>query len=215
MLLEVMIALVIAGVIAAVFTTMNYYTHIQSNIMKHQNTKTILEVVRSRLINLAENPDNDAYFEMPKEDENNTLPVNVGLGTDAWGQRIYYYTVDLGATNIDGNYSDTNDSISPNANILARLVSSGENLTLETNETNSTAQGDDIMLEVGIGEVNHFKLYESSEVTTQTRGYNSAIVDTEYPANPIHGTIFYDIDEPNKEFQMWDENSSSWIVIVN
>ena len=34
LLAEAMIAVIIAGVIAAVFTTMNYYSHAQSNILK-------------------------------------------------------------------------------------------------------------------------------------------------------------------------------------
>ena len=57
LLAEAMIAVIIAGIVAAVFTTMNYYTHLQANVLKQQNTKTILEVVRSRLVNLASDPD--------------------------------------------------------------------------------------------------------------------------------------------------------------
>lgn len=213
MLLEAMIAIVIAGVVAAVFTTMNYYSNIQANILKYQNTKTILEVVRSRLVKLAEDPDFDSYFELPKEDENNTLPVNVGVGLDGWGKRIYYYTIDLGSANADTNYADTNTSISPNSNILGRLISSGENLTLDTNESDSVAQDDDIMLEIGIGEVNHFKVYEGSEVNTQTRAYNSAIMSAEAPSSPIHGTIWYDTDAVTKEFRIWDANTSQWLQV--
>ncbi|MEO1953904.1 MAG: hypothetical protein ABGW74_04295, partial [Campylobacterales bacterium] len=64
--------------------------------------------------------------------------------------------------------------------ICARLVSSGQDMVLDTDENDSEAQNDDLMLEIGIGELNHFKLYSGSEITTQTRAYNSAIVsDTE------------------------------------
>ena len=136
-LVEAMIAIVLAGIIATVFTTMNYYSLLQSNVLKQQNTKTILEVARSRLLNLASDPEGDSYFELLKE-VNGTLPIDVGMGTDAWGRRIYYYTIDLGVPNIvDDLFADTNASISPNANIAGRLVSSGEDMTLDTTATDS------------------------------------------------------------------------------
>jgi hypothetical protein len=210
-LLEAMIAVVIAGVVLTVFTTMNYYTNIQSNTLKQANTKIILEVDRSRLIGLAQDPDGDSYFELLKEDTNNTLPIDVGLGTDAWGNRIYYYTIDLGNPNVDPTYADTNTSISPNANIAGRLVSAGENMSLETSSTDSVAQGDDLMLEIGVGELNHFKLYGGSEITTQTRGYNSAIVSTTAPSTPIGGTMWYDTSA--LKLKIYDSNTSSWIII--
>ena len=124
LLVEAMIAIIIAGSVAAVFTTMNYYTHIQSNVLKQQNTKIILEVVRSRLVNLAANPDNDSFFELLKEDSNTTLPLEIGLGTDAWGKRIYYYTIDLGESDgTNSPYADSNTTaISPTANVVPNLV---------------------------------------------------------------------------------------------
>jgi hypothetical protein len=211
LLAEAMIAVVITGVVVGVFTTMNYYTTIQSNLLKQQNTKIILEVVRSRLVNLATDPDSDQYFELLKQDANNTLPTNIGLGTDAWGKRINYTTYDFGVANtVDANYSDTNTTISPNANIAGRLVSSGENLTLDTNASDSTAQVDDIMLEVGVGELNHYKLYGGSEITTKTRAYNSAIISDVAPTNPLDGTLWYDIN--NTTSYIYNESNTSWIL---
>lgn len=213
MLAEAMIAVVIAGTVAAVFTTINYYTHIQSNMLKQQNTKTILEVVRSRLINAAEDPDFDSYFELLKE-VNDTIPINIAIGTDAWGVKINYSTIDLGTSDgTNAPYADTNTTISPNANIAGRLISLGQNNILETTSTDSTSQGDDLMLEIGVGEVNHFKLYGSSEITTETRGYNSAIMSTEPPVNPIHGALWYDTDAVTKEFKVWDDNQSAWVGV--
>ncbi|MCF6309145.1 MAG: hypothetical protein L3J19_01515 [Sulfurimonas sp.] len=211
LLVEAMMAIIIAGIVATVFTTMNYYTHIQSNLLKQQNTKTILEIVRSRLLNLAQDPDADSYFELIKEDANNTLPISVGLGTDAWGKRIHYYTIDLGDTNVDATYADTNSSISPNDNILGRLVSSGQDMVLDTNATNSFAQNDDLMLEIGIGEVNHFKLYSSSEITTETRAYNSAIVSGVEPSTPINGALWY--DTTNSKLKMYSQTDSNWTTL--
>ena len=211
LLAEAMIAVVITGIVVGVFTTMNYYTTIQSNLLKQQNTKMILEVVRSRLVNLAADPDSDQYFELLKEDANSTLPINVGLGTDAWGKRINYTTYDFGVANtVDHNYSDTNTTISPNSNIVGRLVSSGENLVIDTNASDSTAQVDDIMLEVGIGELNHYKLYGGSEITTKTRAYNSAIVSDVAPSNPLDGTLWYDIN--NSVSYMYSDVNASWIL---
>jgi type II secretory pathway pseudopilin PulG len=74
MLVEVMIAIIMAGVLAAVLATMGYYTLMQGNTLKQQNSKTMLEVIRSRLLNAAANPDNDSYFELLQEDTNNTVP---------------------------------------------------------------------------------------------------------------------------------------------
>jgi len=212
LMIEAMIAIVIAGVVATIFTTMSYYTNIQSNVLKQQNTKTILEVVRSRLLASAKDVDSDSYFELLKQEADNTLPVSVGLGTDAWAKRIYYYTIDLGAVNgVDATYADTNTAISPNANIAGRLVSSGEDMILDTDATHQTAQGDDLMLEIGVGELNHFKLYGSSEITTETRGYNSAIVSDTAPTSPINGTLWY--DTINSVLKIYSSDSDTWTAL--
>ncbi len=212
MLIEAMIAILIAGIVAAVFTTMNYYTHIQANVLKQQNTKLMLEVARSRLINLAEDPDSDSYFELLKEEADNTLPVSISLGTDAWAKRIYYSTIDLGTSNgTNAPYADTTTSISPNDNIAGRLVSSGEDMILDTTATDSTAQNDDLLLEIGLGELNHFKLYGGSEITTQTRAYNSAIVSNTEPSNPIDGMLWYDTGV--SKLKIYDADSTSWIIL--
>lgn len=212
LLVEAMIAILIAGVVAAVFITMNYYTHLQSNMLKQQNTKTMLEVIRSRLLNLAMDVESDSYFELLKEEANNTLPTVVGLGTDAWGKRIHYYTIDLGASNtINALYADLNITISPNTNIAGRLVSSGEDMILETDATHSVAQGDDLVLEIGVGELNHFKLYGSSEISTQTRGYNSAIVSDAEPLTPINGALWYDTTA--LKLKIYSQTDNNWTTL--
>jgi len=212
MLAEVMVAIIMAGILAAVLATMGYYTIIQGNALKQQNSKTILEVIRSRLLNTASNPDNDSYFELLKE-VNSTVPVVVGLGKDAWGRNIFYSTYDFGTQNTNATYADTNTSISPNANVLGRLISRGEDGVLDTTATDSVAKNDDIMLEIGIGETNHLKLYNGSEVSTQTRGYNSAIVSTSAtpPSTPINGTIWFQRD--TNKTMVYDSNTSTWIRV--
>ncbi len=210
MLVEVMIAIVMAGVIAAVLATMGYYIMIQSNTLKYQNTKTILDVIRSRLVNSATDPDSDSYFELLKEETNSTVPVVAGLGKDAWGRNIKYTTYDFSIPNtFNPLYADTNTSISPNANVLGRLVSLGEDGILQTLSTHTIVQGDDLMIEIGIGETNHLKLYGGSEITTQTRGYNSAIVSplASPPASPITGTLWFQTD--TNLTKVW--NGSAWI----
>jgi len=210
-LVEAMIAVIIAGIVATIFSSMNYYAHIQSNILKHQNSETILAIVRSRLLESASDPDSDSFFELLKE-SNSTLPLSVGMGVDAWGKRIFYATIDLGDS--DGSnapYADSNVSISPNVNIVARLISLGEDMILETNATDSVAQGDDILLEIGLGELNHYKLYGSSEITAQTRGYNSAIVSDTQPNTPIDGTLWYDIN--NSNLYIYSQDDNNWTAI--
>lgn len=208
LLTETMIAVIIAGIVATIFTTMNYYTYLQSNMLKEQNTKITLDIIRSRLLNLAKDIDNDSFFEPIKEQTNNSLPLEVGLSVDGWGRAIFYSTIDLGVPNTINNvYSNTSTSISPNTNIVARLISLGQNGILETQATDINAKGDDILLEIGLGELNHFKLYGSSEITTQTRGYNSAIVSPTAPATPIEGTLWYDTTESKLKIY----NNSNWI----
>jgi len=215
MLVEVMIAIVMAGVLAAVLATMGYYTLMQGNTLKYQNTKTILEVIRSRLVNSAANPDNDSYFELLKEETNSTVPVRIGLGKDAWGHNIVYTTYDFGTLNgVDTNYTSNQVSITTNSNVLGRLVSLGEDGILQTLSTHSTAQGDDLMIEIGIGETNHLKLYGGSEITTQTRGYNSAIVAMStdaFPTSPINGAIVFHRDT-NLTY-VYDINTTTWVQI--
>ena len=213
MLVEVMIAIIMAGVLAAVLATMGYYTMMQGNTLKYQNTKTILEVIRSRLVNSATDPDSDSYFELLKE-VNSTIPVVIGLGKDAWGHNINYTTYDFGIPNNSNHlYADTNTSISLNANVLGRLISLGEDGILQTTSNDSTALGDDLMIEIGIGETNHLKLYGGSEITTQTRGYNSAIVSLSnepFPLSPINGMIVFHRDT-NLTY-IYDSNTT-WVQI--
>lgn len=212
MLVEVMISIIMAGILAAVLATMGYYTIIQGNTLKQQNSKTMLEVIRSRLLNQASNPDNDAYFELPKESADNTIPVSIGLGKDAWGRNIFYSTFDFGAHNTNATYADNNStSISPNSNVLGRLISKGEDGILQTHPTDATAQGDDILLEIGIGETNHLKLYNGSEVATQTRGYNSAIISSTAPVSPLNGTLWY--CDTNATLNMYNASTSQWTKI--
>jgi len=211
MLVEVMIAIIMAGILAAVLATMGYYTIMQGNTLKQQNSKTMLEVIRSRLLNTASNPDNDSYFELLHE-VNSTVPVVIGLGKDAWGRNITYSTFDYGTHNANPTYADNNTtSISPNSNILGRLVSPGEDGVLQTNATHSAAQGDDIMLEIGIGETNHLKLYNGSEVSTQTRGYNSAIISPTAPLSPINGTLWY--CDTNSTLNMYNSTTMTWTKV--
>lgn len=212
MLVEVMISIIMAGILAAVLATMGYYTIIQGNTLKQQNSKTMLEVIRSRLLNQASNPDNDAYFELPKEAADNTVPVSVGLGKDAWGRNIFYSTFDFGIHNTNATYADNNStSISPNSNVLGRLISKGEDGILQTQPTDATAQGDDILLEIGIGETNHLKLYNGSEVAAQTRGYNSAIISSSPPVSPLNGTLWY--CDTNATLNMYNASTSEWTQI--
>ena len=212
LLAEAMIAVIIAGIVATVFTTMNYYTNLQSNILKQQNTKTILEITRSRLLNSAQDPDSDSFFELLKEENDSTIPLTIGLGTDAWGKRIFYATIDLGTSDgTNAPYADTTTSISPNTNICARLISNGEDRILQTTNTDSNAQGDDVMLEIGVGELNHYKLYGSSEITTQTRGYNSAIVSATEPITPTHGSLWY--DSTSSTLKLYNQDDNNWTGI--
>lgn len=67
------------------------------------------------------------------------------------------------------------------------------------------------MLEIGIGETNHLKLYNGSEVSTQTRGYNSAIVSPTEPVSPIHGTLWY--SENNSTLYMYNSTDANWTQI--
>lgn len=196
-LAEVAVAIVIASLLAGAFTAMMYYMNISSNTLKSENSKIILDVVRSRLLNLAKDIDSDSYFELPMHEADNTLPLEVAITTDAWGREIFYATKDYGAINADCNYSCEVDAISANENIQGRLLSYGANGLLETNATHTSARGDDIMLEIGVGELNHFKLYGGSEISSETRNYNSAIVSAAEPVSPSVGTLWYDTNDNN------------------
>ena len=209
LLVEAMITVIMAGVIAAIFSAISYYTYIQSNLLKRQNTTMILEVIRSRLLVLAQNPDGDVYYELPKEGASNGVPVNVGMVNDGWGRPIRYTPIDLGLPNGDSTLTNnTSVAISPNENILGRLISGGEDGNITTTATDVIAKGDDVILEIGIGEMNHYKLYGGSEITTQTRGYNSAIVSDTEPMSPIEGTLWY--DKNNSMMKMYD--GGSWVT---
>lgn len=208
MLLEALIAIAIAGAVAVIFTTMGYYVYIQSNMLKEQNTKMILDVVRSRLLDLAKDVDNDSYFELLKPQNGDEVPLKIGIVNDAWGNKIYYKAVDLGEINDqNSSYIDTNESISPNPNVVARLISGGANMKIDTNVTDATAKDDDIMLEIALGELNHYKLYGGSEISNETRGYNSAIVSQNPPTTPLEGTLWFDSNTSKLKIY----TNSAWI----
>ena len=209
-LAEAMIAIVILGVVASAFTAMSYYANVESNLLKLQNTKLILDIARSRLIHESKDVDSDSFFELLKENNDSTIPLQIGVGTDAWGRRIHYITSDFGDKNdVNSSYADTQATISPNDNILGRLMSYGEDGMLQTDTTDATAQEDDIMIEIGVGEVNHFKLYGGSEISTQTRNYNSAIVSDEEPSNPNNGTLWFDTNASETKIY----NEGNWTKI--
>lgn len=208
LLLEALIAIAIAGAVAVIFTTMGYYVYIQSNMLKEQNTKMILDVVRSRLLDLAKDVDNDSYFELLKPQNGDEVPLKIGIVNDAWGNKIYYKAVDLGEINDqNSSYIDTNESISPNPNVVARLISGGANMKIDTNVTDATAKDDDIMLEIALGELNHYKLYGGSEISNETRGYNSAIVSQNPPTTPLEGTLWFDSNTSKLKIY----TNSAWI----
>lgn len=208
MLLEALIAIAIAGAVAVIFTTMGYYVYIQSNMLKEQNTKMILDVVRSRLLDLAKDVDNDSYFELLKPQNGDEVPLKIGIVNGAWGNKIYYKAVDLGEINDqNSSYIDTNESISPNPNVVARLISGGANMKIDTNVTDATAKDDDIMLEIALGELNHYKLYGGSEISNETRGYNSAIVSQNPPTTPLEGTLWFDSNTSKLKIY----TNSAWI----
>lgn len=208
-LAEAMIAIIILGVVASAFTAMSYYAHVESNLLKLQNTKLILDIARSRLIQASKDIDLDSYFELLKENNDSTIPIQIGAGTDAWGRRIHYITSDFGSKNdTNSTYADIQDAISPNDNIMGRLISYGEDGILQTDSTDETVQEDDVMVEIGVGEVNHFKLYGGSEITTQTRNYNSAVVSDVAPNSPINGTLWYDTNASKMKVynvNVWEE----------
>jgi hypothetical protein len=205
-LAEAMIAIIIAGSIATVYVSMSYYTNIQANLMKYQNTKTILDVIRSRIIHDAQDPDSDNYFEPLKEDGSSELPASIGLGVDAWGKRIKYTTFDFNDSNIDPNYANTTDQISPNSEVAARLLSSGENLSFETDENNATAQGDDLLLEITTSEINHYKLYGGKVLN-----FNTAVVSATEPTLEIDGTLWYDTNA--SKLKIYSKADNNWSEI--
>jgi type II secretory pathway pseudopilin PulG len=207
LLLEAIIAVMIAGVVAMVFTSINYYANIQSNMVKIQTTKQSLEVIRSRLLDSANDIDSDGYFELLASDSNN-LPTAISLTTDSWGRAIVYYPQDIGVVNTNSTYTQNRSNISPNSNIVARVISAGEDGNIETTATDSKAIGDDIVLEISTGELNHYKLYKGSEVSSQTRGYNSAIISNTAPTSPTNGLIWLDTSTTPNELKVYD--GTSW-----
>jgi type II secretory pathway pseudopilin PulG len=208
-LMDVMIAVFIVGIITAAFTTINMYSFMQIDIMKRENTKQILEIVRSRLIEKAQDIDSDGYFELPKEDSSNSIPSNIIATTDAWGVSLFYSTYDFGDDNtINTNYANSKTQITPNNNILARVISAGENGKIETTSTDQDVINDDIMIEIAIGETNHFKLYNGSSIEEQTRNYNSVVVSTSEPTNPNNGLIWLDSNE--NKLKVFIQSTNSW-----
>jgi hypothetical protein len=207
-LMDVMIAIFVVGIITAVFTTMNIYSFMQIDIMKRENTKQILEIVRSRLIQESNDVDGDGYFEFVK-DANSKIPSSIIATTDAWGVSLFYQAYDMGTLNSTNiNFTNNKTSITPNSNILARVISAGENGQIDTVSTDSIAKDDDIMIEIGIGETNHFKLYGSSEISEETRNYNSVIISNTVPSNPTNGLLW--LDNSNNKLKVYVEYINNW-----
>ena len=190
------IAIVIAALLAGAFVSMSYYMQQSSDRLKYENSKIILEVVRSRLLHLATPANNHSCFDLPAHETDNTLPLNVGISTDAWGQELYYEAL---------QDCTTAQTIGPNDNVVARIISKGSSGTMHTDDTDTKASGDDLMIEIGIGELNHFKLYGGSEIAEETRNYHSAIFSNQAPNNPTTGTLWYNTDDDNLTIYDGDE----------
>ncbi len=131
-----------------------------------ENMQTDLTILRlgmlkTAVINQGKDPDRDNYLEplsddgnLPVDGDGNPLPLTEGRPLplkmklalkDGWDSDILYCHWDLGPENaIDPNYSQ-NFFAPPISGLIARLISPGENKSVETNCTDSRAAGDDLV----------------------------------------------------------------------
>jgi len=89
-LAELAVGMIIAALLAGAFTAMGYYINITSNTLKHENSKIILDVIRSRLLHLAKDVDDDGYFELLMHEDGMGIPLEAGISIDAWGELKLY-----------------------------------------------------------------------------------------------------------------------------
>ena len=129
--------------------TQQYSVAIKTAAIQHSTfTKNNLVSTKNWLIGNSKDIDNDGISELLHEATGNTLPLTVPIrSTDDWGKQILYYTWDLGTANTNAIYSQ-NNTAPPIPNLIGRLISAGKDGIFQTSALSTTAQGDDIVVDI-------------------------------------------------------------------
>lgn len=135
--------------IATIVGVRTYYSVQRSAQIQHSTmSKSQMNSIKNWLMSTANDADSDGFVELLKESTGNTLPVSIPMkGTDDYGNAFKYYTWDLGAVNGNATYSQ-NVTAPPIAGLVGRIISAGKDVIFQTNASSTTAQGDDIVIEI-------------------------------------------------------------------
>lgn len=118
------------------------------------STKGEMQNLADLLVAQCEDVDGDSQMEPLKEAASNRIPASIAPDlTDEWGNDYYYCTWDPGTENtLDVNHADNN--VAPPINgMLARILSSGPDKTIDTACADITTTGDDLVLNISEGTV--------------------------------------------------------------
>ena len=151
----------------------------QSSALVSQ-VKQGMAVVRDFLIQNAGDPDNDGFYELPKEAAGNAIPGTIPVNkADTWGTNYIYCTWDLGAPNSNPAYSQINVP-PPVAGLIGRIISAGPDKTFQTACTDISAKGDDIVLDIYESAVQYSSAALGGWQTPQGQNYIQALNPAAY-----------------------------------
>lgn len=173
--INILLVSVIAIVPLLVYTTLQIISTSQSAsfFFKRNMTKQGMYVVKNLLTSTAVDTDNDGNPELLKEGAGNTIPLSiVAQGVDEWGHALKYYTWDLGSANANPLYSQ-NTTAPPNSTMIGRIISAGPDGAFQTNDTNTTCQGDDICIDIYKSDVQGAQ--SSSAIPGEIRAFSGAV----------------------------------------
>lgn len=129
--------------------TQQYSVATKTAALQHStSTKNNLTVIKNWLLANSKDVDNDTYPELVHEGTNNALPLSIPTRiNDDWGSPIRYYTWDLGSANVNPVYSQ-NNTAPPLPNLIGRIISAGKDGIFQTTAASTSAQGDDIVIDI-------------------------------------------------------------------
>lgn len=156
-LFEIIIALILMSIFAVFFAHISDFSWNFSKSLKIVAIKERLGLIRSAIIQAAQDIDSDQFYEIYTSDSENSIPTVLNLDTmskDDFGNRILYCAGPAHALN---PIYATNSGIFEPSGVKAMIASAGKNEILESDCDSLSAQGDDIALTISESDIRYAK----------------------------------------------------------
>lgn len=143
-------ALFTLGLVSVLLLALTQFADFASNFQRINNaigTQEKMRVVRSAIMQAAQDVDGDGYYEILVPDAGTKIPASLNLGgytTDEWGTTLLYCPYDIGNTNSVNTAFVSNSPAYASDHALGTIVSAGKDKSFQTTCADVSAQGDDL-----------------------------------------------------------------------